>query len=58
MHQMSDNDSNSGGRVMGILDNLEGYIEFEEPYKVACSKCNKLFIKSTDDPFICLLCSQ
>jgi hypothetical protein len=55
---MSYNDSNSGGGIMGISDNLEGYIEFEEPYKVACSKCNKLFIKSTDDPFICLLCSQ
>jgi hypothetical protein len=43
---------------MGILDNLEAYIEFEPTYKVACSTCNKLFVKSTDEPFICLLCSQ
>jgi hypothetical protein len=48
---------------MGILDNLESYMEFEEnkktqPYKVACSKCLKLFISASDDPFICLMCSQ
>ena len=43
---------------MGILDNLEAYMDFQEPYKVACSKCHKLFTKSKDEPFICLLCSQ
>jgi hypothetical protein len=58
MHQMPHNDSNSGGGIMGILDNLEEYIQYEEPYKVACSICNKLFIKSTDEPFTCLLCSK
>ncbi len=42
---------------MGILDNLEAYIDFEA-YRVACSKCLKLYTKSTDEPFICLLCSQ
>jgi hypothetical protein len=56
---MQGNDPYSkGGGIMGILDNLEAYMDSEEPYKVACSTCKKLFIRSTDSPFICLLCSQ
>jgi DNA-directed RNA polymerase subunit RPC12/RpoP len=43
---------------MGILDNLEAYLESEDSYKVPCSKCGKIFIMSTDTPFTCLLCSQ
>jgi rRNA maturation endonuclease Nob1 len=43
---------------MGILDNLEAYMEREDSYKVACNKCKKIFIKSNKDSFLCLICSQ
>ena len=29
-----------------------------QPYKVACSKCQILFYKADDDPFVCLVCSS
>jgi hypothetical protein len=25
-------------------------------YKVACNKCDKLYVKANDDPFVCLEC--
>ena len=42
------------------MDKLESsYSKFAkyEPYKVACSKCQILFYKANDDPFVCITCS-
>jgi len=27
-----------------------------EPYKVACSECQQLYVKTDDEPFVCLTC--
>ena len=35
----------------------EKYAQKYVPYKVACSKCQILFYKADDDPFVCLECS-
>ena len=44
--------------VCGAMDDDRQPVNFDEPFKVACSKCLKLFIKANDEPFICLICSQ
>ena len=28
-----------------------------EPYKIACSKCDQLYIKANDEPFVCITCA-
>jgi hypothetical protein len=33
------------------------FIKAYEPYKVACTQCEKLFISASDQPFVCLACS-
>ncbi len=32
------------------------FIKAYEPYKVACSECEQLYIKQDDVPFVCLEC--
>ena len=44
--------------VCGAMDDDRQPVNLDEPFKVACSKCLKLFIKANDEPFICLICSQ
>lgn len=29
-----------------------------EPYKISCSKCQQLYVKANDEPFVCLGCSD
>jgi hypothetical protein len=28
-----------------------------DPYKISCSKCQQLYVKANDEPFVCLTCS-
>ena len=38
------------------MEKLESSYYKYHPYKVACSKCLRLYIKPSDDPFVCLEC--
>jgi len=44
------------------MDKLESsyskFIKEYEPYKVACTQCSKLYVSSSDKPFVCLECSS
>lgn len=39
------------------MDKFESSYYKHNPYQVACSQCQILYVKSNDDPFICLICN-